>query len=97
MLEKVAPEKTVKFANKPIKPWFNKYIRDQMNIVQKRDCVWRKYRQQHQWQAYSKERNMYNHLLMYHKKQVIFNQINGNRKNMKGPFQTINELIGNKA
>ena len=54
MLDKVATEKTDRFANKPIKPWFNTYIRDQRKIVKNRDLVWRKYRQQHQWQAYTK-------------------------------------------
>ena len=56
MLDKVAPEAMVKFAKKPIKSWFNKYIRDQRKIVKKKtDCVWRKCRKQHQWQAYTKQ------------------------------------------
>ena len=39
---------------------------------------------------------MYNCLLIFHKKQVISNQINENRKNTKGLFQIINILTGNK-
>ena len=33
MLDKVAPEKTVNYANKHVKPCFNMYIRDQRKIV----------------------------------------------------------------
>ena len=46
---------------------------------------------------YTKGRNIYNYPLIYHKKQVISNQIYKNRKNTKGLFQIINKLTGNKA
>ena len=40
MLDKAVPEKTVKFANKPLKPWFNMYIRDQRkNCQEQRLCL----------------------------------------------------------
>ena len=32
MPDKVAPEKTVRYANKPMKHWFNKYMRDERKI-----------------------------------------------------------------
>ena len=61
-LDATAPVKTIKFTNRPKQPWFNKFIREQKNIVKNHERKWRKYKQQHQWQAYMKERNVYNRL-----------------------------------
>ena len=52
---------------------------------------------QHQCQAYTKKRTIYNCLLIYHEKQVMSKQINENRKNTRELFQIINRLTGNKA
>ena len=34
MVDRIAPSKTVKVTNKPRKPRFNKYTRDQRKVVQ---------------------------------------------------------------
>ena len=50
---------------------------------------WRKSKHQHQWQAYMKERNVYNRLLVYHKKQTISKKIKKikNDKATTPPYQ----------
>ena len=67
-LDATAPVKTIKFTSRPKHPWFKKFIREQKNVVNNHEIKWRKYKQHHQWQAYMKERNVYNRLLIYQKK-----------------------------
>ena len=47
-LDATAPVKTIKFTNRPKHPWFNKFIREQMNVVKNHERKWRKYNQHHQ-------------------------------------------------
>ena len=53
--------------------------------------VWAKFKQTHQWRAYKTERNIYNRLLMYHKKQTMSKKILENRKNTKLLFKIVNK------
>ena len=57
-----APIKRIKFMNTLKHPWFNKFFREQESIKNHKRR-WKKYKQQHQWQTYTKERNVYNRLL----------------------------------
>ena len=55
-----------------------------------------KIQEQHQREAYKKERNIYNRLLKYHKKQCITHQVQENNKNTKGLFKLVNKLTNSK-
>ena len=68
-LEAIAPIKSITFTNRPKHPWFNKFIREQMRVVKNHERRWRKFKQQHQRQAYAEEKNVYKRLLIYCKKQ----------------------------
>ena len=61
-LNAVAPIKSIKFTNRPKHSRFNKFIGEQRRVVKNHERSWRKYKQHHQWQAYMKERNVYNNL-----------------------------------
>ena len=64
-IDATAPNKSIKFTNRPKHPWFNKFIREERSVVKNHEIRWRKYKQQqHQWQAYMKERNVFNRLLI---------------------------------
>ena len=67
ILYRVAPSKTIKVTNKPRKPWFNEYIRDQRKVVRNRERTWKHYSSELQWKTYKTERNICNRLLIYHK------------------------------
>ena len=54
--------------------------------------VWVKYKQAHQWTVYKNERNIYNQLFIYRKKQTMSKKILENRKNTKQPFQIVNKV-----
>ena len=66
-------------------------------MVKNHERKWRKYNQQHQWQAYAKERNAYNRLLKYQKKQTISKKINDSKKEMKQLFHLVNNITMSRA
>ena len=41
-------------------PWYTKDLKQQKQIVRKREQIWRKYRAEHQWIALKMERKKYN-------------------------------------
>ena len=75
MLDTVAPKKTIKQINKQKNPWLNKIHQATKENSQKRDRVWRRYEQGHQWHAHKKERNIYHRLLKYHLRQILTKQV----------------------
>ena len=86
ILDNTASLKEIKTRDKTHKPYYTKYIRNQQKIVTTRERTWLKYKEQYQWQAYKKERNVYNRLLKDYKKQCITYQVQENNKNTKGLF-----------
>ena len=51
MLDNRVPLKEMKSIDKPHKPYYNKYIKNQQKIVKTRERTWLKYREHCQWQA----------------------------------------------
>ena len=96
-LNVIAPIKDIKFTNRPKHSWFNKFIREQRRAVKSHERSWRKHRQHHQWQAYMKERNNYNRLLIYHKKQTISKKITESKNDTKQLFNIINNITVSKT
>ena len=96
MLDNMVPLKEIKTRDKPHKPYNTKFIQNQWKIVKTRERTWQKYREQPQWQAYKKERNIYNRLLKYHKKQCITHQVHENNKSTKCLFKLVNKLTNSK-
>ena len=92
VLNAIAPIKSIKFTNRPKHSWFNKFIREQNRVVKNCERSWIQYKQQHQWQTYMKERNVYNRSLIYHKKQTISKKINESRNDTKPQFYLINSI-----
>ena len=95
-LEKTVPLKTIIYSDKPRQPWFNKYVRGQQKIARSRQRAWSRYRQPHHWTAYTKERNIYNQLMVYHKQQTITKKILNCGKDSKQLFSIINAITNNK-
>ena len=56
VLDKHAPKMTRKLPARQPKPWFNKDIKEQKWKVLKRERIWRKYRENHQWLAFKVEK-----------------------------------------
>ena len=49
------------------KPWCDVEQLLQRKIVQNRECKWLIYREDHQWIAFKRERNMYNRMIKFKK------------------------------
>ena len=91
-LDATTPIKSIKFTYRPKHPWFNRFIREQKSVVKNHERRWRKYKHHHQWQAYMKERNVCNRLLIYHKKQIISKKINESKSDTKQLFHLVNNI-----
>ena len=95
-LEKTAPLKTIICSDKPRQPWFNKYVRGQQKIVRSRQRAWSRYRQPNHWMAYTKERNIYTQLMVYHKQQMITKKILDCGRDSKQLFSMVNAITNNE-
>ena len=82
-LHQVAPPRTIICTDRQKHPCHNRFIKEQNRVVKNGEKTWRRYRQDHQWQAYTKERNIYNRLLTYHKKQMLSKIIKDSNKHTK--------------
>ena len=50
-LDKHTPEVTKKIMGRKRQPWFDDNIKNLKRYMQRREKVWRKYKQSHQWRA----------------------------------------------
>ena len=55
-----APIQKSKITNRKSRPWYNEDLKEQHRIVRNRERIWRKYKEDHQWNAYQQERLRYN-------------------------------------
>ena len=62
-----------------------------------KDQMYKDHREEHHWRAYTIERNKYNRLLKYHKRQVITKQIMDNSKNTNELFKIVYKLMGSNT
>ena len=84
-----APLKTIKIAERLRVPWFTKDIAVQKRIVRNRQKIWLKYREDHQWEAYKRERKRYRNMLNYSKKCCFTRTI----KNVHGDAKKLYSFI----
>ena len=62
-LDKLVPLRKPRRNAKPARPWYNPRLLDQKKIVRNRENKYIKYKQSHQWKAFTRERNRYNTML----------------------------------
>ena len=63
-------------------------------MVTNRDQIYKKHGGNDHWRAYTIERNKYNRLLKFHKRQIITKQIMDNSKDTKQLFRIVKNLTG---
>ena len=88
------PKKTVRKSDKLSKIWFNSDLIQHRKLVRNREKVFRKYKQHHQWIAFTKERTLYNKRLYAVKKDAITTQILDSKKDSKKLYRIVNFLTG---
>ena len=66
----IAPEKEFKITDRKRVPWFNEFTKKQKLVMQNVERKWLKYGENHQWEAYKRERNRYRNGTIFEKKHV---------------------------
>ena len=94
--DKLAPAKKVNICARKPEPWYNSFIRQQKIVVRNAEKTWRKYRQPHQYKAFTNERNRYNHLINYHKTQEITSKVTACRGDSKKLHCLLHEITNSK-
>lgn len=78
-------------------PWFNASLKQQKQLVRRRERIWRKYHQGHQWVAFSKERTKYKRMLSNNKTEKIKKRVIDCGRDSKKMYKLIRNLTGTES
>ena len=93
-LDKLAPPRKPRKNAKPPKPWYNSRLLGQRRIVRNREDKYNKYRQNHQWKAFTRERNRYTTMLRFSKRASIVELVYSAQNDCKKLFRLVNKILG---
>ena len=93
-LDATAPFKKIQVAAHQRQPWFDEDVKARHKVVWNREWIWHKYPRPDTWKAYQGERNIYNRLLIYKKRQLISKQVNDSKGNTKKLYRLTAHLAG---
>ena len=96
-LDKLAPVRTRTITVRQNKDWFTDELRHLRSCVRRRERIFRKYKEDHQWIALKKTRNSYKYKLKVTKREVQSEMVNNCKGNTKKLYQTFNNLTGVKV
>ena len=96
-LDKHAPLLRKKIAIRNSKPWFDSDLKEQQRKVRDRERIWRKYKQHHQWLAFTEERKIYSKLLYKKKSAFITSEVIKYRDDSKHLYKLVSSLMGIKS
>ena len=92
--DKLAPITEKRVINRPRKLWFNKEVREQKRIVRRREAIFKRYRENHQWIAYKVELKKYKQMLRHQKISFYSTEVANCGKDTKKLYQLLNRLTG---
>ena len=93
-LDKLAPPRKPRRNAKPPKPWYNSRLLGQRRIVRNREDKYIKYKQNHQWKAFTRERNRYTTMLRFSKMASIVELVYSAQNDCKKLFRLVNKILG---
>ena len=93
-LDTIAPLKQIQVAPHQTQPWFDEIVKARHKVVQNREQIWHKYPAPDTWKAYKVERNVYNRLFIYKKRQLITKQVMDSKSNNKKLYKLMAHLSG---
>ena len=96
-LDTIAPLKQIQVAACQKQPWFDGIIKARHKVVQNREWIWHRYPTPNTWKAYKVERNVYNRLLIYKKRQLITKQVINSKSNNKKLYKLMAQLARMKT
>ena len=95
-LDKLVPAKKKADYRKQSRPWYNASLLDQRKIVRNRERIFNHYRLDHQWKAFTRERNRYNTMLNYYKRNHLVGQVKEAQNDSKQLFRIVDSILGRK-
>ena len=93
-LDKLAPPRKPRRNAKLPKPWYNPRLLGQRRIVRNREDKYIKYKQNHQWKAFTRERNRYTTMLRFSKRASIVELVYSAQNDCKKLFRLVNKILG---
>ena len=93
-MEKHAPLVTKTVTKRKQELWYNERILEQKRRVRRRERVWRKYVQDHQWKAYTVERNRLNRMIFANKTETLCLKVEECEKDNKKLYSLLNSMCG---
>ena len=97
VLDTIAPLKQIQVALHQKQPWFDEIVKARHKVVCNRERIWHKYPSPNTWKAYKVERNVYNRLLSYKKKQLITKQVIDCKGDNKKLYKLMAHLTGARS
>lgn len=94
VLDKHAPLKERKITERKKEPWYEDHVKKQKKTVRNRAKIWKKYKEPHQWKAYTIERNRYNRMLAGSKIRTISEKVVECGTDTKKLYNLINNITG---
>ena len=96
-LDSQAPQIKKIITTRPKNPWFTPELKLQKQAVRCREKAWRKYKEQHHWQALQTECNKYKSLLKSIKRKTLIKKVDECRHDTKGLHSLVANLTGTKS
>ena len=97
VLDKHAPEKTIRCIVRKKVPWYTEAVKNQKRIVRNREKIWKRYDEDHQWKAFTIERNKLNRLLQEEKVLHHVNIIQQCGQDSKKLYKAMYQITGTKC
>ena len=74
--------------------WYNERITNQKKLVRRRERIWLKYVETHQWKAYTVERNRLNRMIFANKTEALCERVAQCGKDSKKLYALVNTMCG---
>ncbi|XP_052788755.1 uncharacterized protein LOC128223518 [Mya arenaria] len=97
IVDKHAPVKEKTLVVRKQKAWFNDNIMKLKRTLRKAERIWRKYRQQDQFEYFKQIRSLYSYEICKQKKTVMVDKIENAKGNTKHLYRIVSELTGTKS
>lgn len=97
VLDKHAPITSAKISVRKKNNWFTPGLRNQKRVMRRREHIWKKYRTESTWTAYTVERKKYSKLLKEEKTRCYSEIIRDCGTNMGRLYQNINKWTGREG
>ena len=90
----LAPPKSISVSDRYKVEWFDDEIIQQRKITRRREEIWKRYHEEHQFCAFKRERNRLNRMLLYKRSSTITRKILKANRDSKALHKIVNRELG---